>query len=102
MQGRLAQRAVAGGLRLLLPSVVSQFELRPPEFPVCHGGAVKQERCYLIGDPAGLASVDLSEGIGPAVENRKEAITPVCFGGLTQKVLKRVIGPKPVKPAPQV
>ncbi len=77
---------------------------------------MKQERCFLIGDPAGLASVDLSEGIGPAVESalmaageilgeadyRKEAITQFSFGGLTQKVLKRVIGPKPVKPAPQV
>jgi flavin-dependent dehydrogenase len=77
---------------------------------------VKHEQCFLIGDSAGLASVDLGEGIGPAVQSalmaageilgeadyRKEAISPFSFGGLTQKVLKRFIGPRPAKPAPQV
>ncbi|MBL1177004.1 NAD(P)/FAD-dependent oxidoreductase [Pantanalinema sp. GBBB05] len=32
-------------------------------------GAVKQDNCFLIGDSAGLASVDLGEGISPAVES---------------------------------
>jgi flavin-dependent dehydrogenase len=87
-----------------------------PYYLFGYDGAVKKERCFLIGDSAGLASVDLGEGIGPAVESalmaageilgeaeyRKEAITHFSFGGLTHKVLKRVIGPKPAKPAPPV
>jgi flavin-dependent dehydrogenase len=30
---------------------------------------VKRDRCFLIGDSAGFASLDLGEGIGPAVES---------------------------------
>lgn len=32
-------------------------------------GEVKQNNCFLIGDSAGLASADLGEGIGPAIES---------------------------------
>ncbi|MGF1589217.1 MAG: NAD(P)/FAD-dependent oxidoreductase [Pleurocapsa sp.] len=32
-------------------------------------GEVKQDNCFLIGDSAGLASVDLGEGIGPSIES---------------------------------
>ncbi len=32
-------------------------------------GEVKQDNCFLIGDSAGLASVDLGEGIRPAIES---------------------------------
>ena len=78
-----------------------------PYYLFAYEGTVKKERCLLIGDSAGLASVDLGEGIGPAVESallaageilgeteyRKEAITHFSFGRLAQKVLKRVLGP---------
>jgi flavin-dependent dehydrogenase len=55
-QGRL-DAATAGGLK----------ETGHPYFLFSHDGAVKHEQCFLIGDSAGLASVDLGEGIGPAV-----------------------------------
>jgi flavin-dependent dehydrogenase len=32
-------------------------------------GEVKQDNCFLIGDSAGLASVDLGEGISPSIES---------------------------------
>ena len=32
-------------------------------------GEVKQDNCFLIGDSAGLASVDLAEGISPSIES---------------------------------
>ncbi|MDJ0904311.1 MAG: NAD(P)/FAD-dependent oxidoreductase [Xenococcus sp. MO_188.B8] len=32
-------------------------------------GKIKQDNCFLIGDSAGLASVDLGEGIAPAIES---------------------------------
>ena len=32
-------------------------------------GEVKKDNCFLIGDSAGLASLDLGEGIGPAIES---------------------------------
>jgi flavin-dependent dehydrogenase len=40
-----------------------------PYFLFTRGGEVKRDNCFLIGDSAGLASVDLGEGIGPAVES---------------------------------
>ncbi len=33
------------------------------------GGEVNIENCYVIGDAAGLATMDLGEGIGPAIES---------------------------------
>lgn len=32
-------------------------------------GEVKQDNCFLIGDSAGLASIDLGEGISPSIES---------------------------------
>ena len=64
---------------------------------------IKGENCFLIGDSAGLASVDLGEGIGPAVESgsmaareivgtgtyRKEDLTVFSFAGLTRALMRR-------------
>src|SRR5262249_10950121 len=40
-----------------------------PYFLFTRDGEVRRDNCFLIGDSAGLASVDLGEGIGPAVES---------------------------------
>ena len=40
-----------------------------PYYLFSYEGSVKKDRCFLVGDSAGLASVDLGEGIGPAVES---------------------------------
>jgi menaquinone-9 beta-reductase len=40
-----------------------------PYFLFTREGEVKRDNAFLIGDSAGLASVDLGEGIGPAVES---------------------------------
>ncbi|MCZ6889483.1 MAG: NAD(P)/FAD-dependent oxidoreductase [Gammaproteobacteria bacterium] len=40
-----------------------------PYYLASYHGEVQKDRCYLIGDSAGLATVDLGEGIGPAVES---------------------------------
>lgn len=32
-------------------------------------GEIKLDNCFLIGDSAGLATIDLAEGIGPAIES---------------------------------
>jgi flavin-dependent dehydrogenase len=36
--------------------------------PAVNGGDAKNDGCFVIGDSAGLATVDLGEGIGPAIE----------------------------------
>ncbi len=75
-----------------------------PYFLLSDGGAVKRDGCFLIGDSAGLASVDLGEGIGPAVESglmaareiagegryEKAAVTRYSFGGVTRSILERL------------
>lgn len=75
-----------------------------PYFLMSDHGTTKRDRCFLIGDSAGLASVDLGEGIGPAVESgqmtareiagegryEKEAVTRYSFGGVTKAVLERL------------
>jgi menaquinone-9 beta-reductase len=74
-----------------------------PYFLFTRDGEVKRDNCFLIGDSAGLASVDLGEGIGPAVESglmtareilgtgeyRKEAISVFSFTGLVQDLMRR-------------
>ncbi|WP_136661218.1 NAD(P)/FAD-dependent oxidoreductase [Nitratireductor sp. XY-223] len=79
-----------------------------PYFLYAWDGPVKKDRCYLIGDSAGLASIDLGEGIGPAVESAlmaareilgegdytKRDITYYSLGGLTERLLKRFVPPK--------
>jgi menaquinone-9 beta-reductase len=66
-------------------------------------GEIKRDNCFLIGDSAGLASVDLGEGIGPAVESglmaageilglgayRKEEISVFSLRGLARRVIAR-------------
>ena len=65
---------------------------------------IERDNCFLIGDSAGLASVDLGEGIGPAVESgllaakeilgtgayRKQAISTLSFGGVMGRLMRRV------------
>jgi flavin-dependent dehydrogenase len=75
-----------------------------PYFLFTGGGEVKRDNCFLIGDSAGLASVDLGEGIGPAVESgllaakeilgtgaySNQAITTLSFGGVMGRLMRRV------------
>jgi menaquinone-9 beta-reductase len=74
-----------------------------PYFLFTRDGEVKRDNCFLIGDSAGLASVDLGEGIGPAVESglmsareilgtgeyRKDAISVFSFSGLVRGLMRR-------------
>ncbi|NNE21988.1 MAG: NAD(P)/FAD-dependent oxidoreductase [Rhizobiales bacterium] len=74
-------------------------------------GEVKKDRIYLIGDAAGLATVDLGEGIGPAIESAlmaadeilgspgymKNAVTQFSTAGLAQRLARRFIAPKAVQ-----
>jgi flavin-dependent dehydrogenase len=78
-------------------------EVGHPYFLFTQGGDVKRDNCFLIGDSAGLATVDLGEGIGPAVESgllaardilgtgeyHKGAISVFSFTGLVRGVLRR-------------
>lgn len=71
-------------------------------------GEVKRNNCYLVGDSAGLATVDLGEGIGPAVESghmaadeisgagayTKAAVTRFSSGGLTRRIVERLYNRK--------
>jgi flavin-dependent dehydrogenase len=66
-------------------------------------GEVKRDNCFLIGDSAGLATVDLGEGIGPAVESalmvareilgtgeyRKDAIPVSSLTGFVAWLMRR-------------
>ncbi|MEL7466056.1 MAG: NAD(P)/FAD-dependent oxidoreductase [Pseudomonadota bacterium] len=56
-----------------------------PYFLLSDDGAVKQDNCYLIGDSAGLASADLGEGIGPAVESGQMAAREIMGEGVYDK-----------------
>lgn len=83
-----------------------------PYFLYAYDGEIKKDNCFLIGDSAGLATIDLGEGIGPAVESALMAakeilgegnysIDPIAyysFGGLTKKLLERTVHPKGSKP----
>ncbi len=46
---------------------------------------VKRDNCFLIGDSAGLASLDLGEGIGPAVESGLLAASEILGRGKYEK-----------------
>jgi flavin-dependent dehydrogenase len=75
-----------------------------PYFLFTGGGEVKRDNCFLIGDSAGLASVDLGEGIGPAVESglmaakeilgtgeyRKQAISTLSLSGMVGRLMRRI------------
>ncbi len=72
-------------------------------------GRVSMDRCYLIGDSAGLATVDLGEGIGPAIESAilaadeimgkgqyvKQDVSEFSTSGVAQKIASLLIAPKP-------
>jgi flavin-dependent dehydrogenase len=74
-----------------------------PYYLYTYDGEIKRDNCFLIGDSAGLASVDLGEGIGPAVESglmaareilgagvyRKEDISVFSFGGIVRRLARR-------------
>jgi menaquinone-9 beta-reductase len=74
-----------------------------PYYLFTYRGEIKRDNCFLIGDSAGLASVDLGEGIGPAVESglmaareilgtgayRKEDISALSFGGIVRRLMRR-------------
>jgi flavin-dependent dehydrogenase len=74
-----------------------------PYYLFTRHGEVKRDNCFLIGDSAGLASVDLGEGIGPAVESglmaareilgtgeyRKDAISVFSLTGWLRWALQR-------------
>jgi menaquinone-9 beta-reductase len=75
-----------------------------PYFLFSGAGEVKHDNCFLIGDSAGLASLDIGEGIGPGVESglmvaqeilgvghyRKDAISAFSCSGLVRTLLHRV------------
>ncbi|MFN0264424.1 NAD(P)/FAD-dependent oxidoreductase [Tepidamorphus sp. 3E244] len=77
-----------------------------PYFLYTHDGAVKEGDAYIIGDAAGLATVDLGEGLGPAIESgqfaardilgqgeySKAPLTKYSFGGITQALARRTLG----------
>ena len=74
-----------------------------PYYLLTYRGEVKRDNCFLIGDSAGLASVDLGEGIGPAVESalmaadeilglgvyRKDAVSAFSFRGFVRRIMAR-------------
>jgi flavin-dependent dehydrogenase len=65
-------------------------------------GEIKRDNAFLIGDAAGLATIDLGEGIGPAVESgllaareilgtgtyRKDAISAFSSTGLVGRLMR--------------
>jgi len=89
--------------RLDAAAAANLEETGHPYFLYTSAGEVKRDNCFLIGDSAGLATADLGEGIGPAVESglmaaqeilgtgtyRKDAITALSFGGLTGRLMRR-------------
>jgi flavin-dependent dehydrogenase len=74
-----------------------------PYFLFTRSGEIKRDNCFLIGDSAGLASIDLGEGIGPAVESglmaareilgtgeyRKEEVSIFSLTGLARWLVRR-------------
>lgn len=56
-----------------------------PYYLFTQGGEVKRDNCFLIGDSAGLATVDLGEGIGPAVESASMAAQEILGTGEYRK-----------------
>jgi menaquinone-9 beta-reductase len=56
-----------------------------PYYLFTRRGEVKRDNCFLIGDAAGLATVDLGEGIGPAVESGLMAAQEILGAGRYRK-----------------
>ena len=71
-------------------------------------GEIRKDQCFLIGDSAGLATVDLGEGIGPAIESAiavageitgtgyysKGAMTLVSTAGFVGALARKFLLPK--------
>ncbi|CAL8971392.1 Menaquinone reductase [Rhodoplanes serenus] len=89
--------------RLDAATVADLKETGHPYYLFSRDGAVRDGRCLLIGDSAGLATMDLGEGIGPAVESglmaadeilgrgtyHKGEVTLFSLSGLTQRLMRR-------------
>lgn len=73
-EGRL-DAATADGLQ----------ETGHPYYLFTRDGEVRTDRCLLIGDSAGLATMDLGEGIGPAVESGLMAADEILGRGTWDK-----------------
>jgi len=100
-------RAFVGDLvrerRLDAATAANLQETGHPYYLFNYRGDVKRDNSFLIGDSAGLASVDLGEGIGPAVESglmaareilgtgvyRKGDISAVSFGGVVRHLMRQ-------------
>jgi len=79
-----------------------------PYYLISDHGEVKKNRCFLIGDAAGLATYDLGEGIGPAIESAlltadeilgtasysKHKITKTSTTGLVGYLARKLLAPK--------
>jgi flavin-dependent dehydrogenase len=70
-QKRLAERGLVRGREFARKGCV--YYLRDPRPAACDGA-------YLVGDAAGLATRDLGEGIGPAVESGRRAAAAIATG----------------------
>ncbi len=83
-----------------------------PYYLISYDGEIKRENAYLIGDAAGLATTDLGEGIGPAIESalmaadeilgrgvyEKEAVSAYSFAGLMKLLAQRILAPQRPRP----
>ncbi len=104
LRGLLADLARMG----LLDTATAQ-QLRfsgHPYYLFSFKGTIRQRNCFLIGDSAGLASADLGEGIGPAVESgimaareimgkdrySRDGITRYSLAGLAGVIMQQVTG----------
>ena len=92
--------------RLLNQSVADELKYSGhPYYLTSYRGQVQRDRCFLIGDSAGLATLDLGEGIGPAVESgllaadavlgnaeySRQTFTKYSVGGVTKQIAKRLL-----------
>lgn len=59
-------------------------------------GEVKQDKCFLIGDAAGLATLDLGEGINPAIESGLLAANEILGNG---RYTREEISPMSLNPS---
>lgn len=76
-----------------------------PYFLTSYRGEVQRDGCFLVGDSAGLATLDLGEGIGPAIESgllaaktimgqatySRVPLTKYSLGGLARQLAVRLL-----------
>lgn len=94
---------LVGEGRLDAATAADLHETGHPYFLFTRAGEVRQDHCLLIGDSAGLATMDLGEGIGPAVESglmaaneilgtgtyRKDNVTLFSLSGVMQRLMRQ-------------